>query len=95
MAVATKISQLQCKEVICIGSGQRLGFIEDVEVEVPEGQICALIVPGPSKLLGLGPSRHNYCIPWNCIRRIGPDIVLVDINPEECRTAPPKPRLKP
>ena len=95
MAVATKISQLQCKEVICIGSGQRLGFIEDVEVEVPEGRICALIVPGPCKLLGLGPSRHNYHIPWNCIRRIGPDIVLVDINPEECRTAPSKPRLKP
>ena len=83
--MATKISQLQCKEVICIGSGQRLGFIEDVEVEVPEGRICALIVPGPGKLLGLGPSRHNYCIPWNCIRRIGPDIILVDAIPDECR----------
>ena len=35
--MATKISQLQCKEVICVTSGQRLGFIGDVEVEVPEG----------------------------------------------------------
>ena len=93
--MATKISQLQCKEVICISDGRRLGFIEDVEVEVPEGKICALIVPGPCKLLGLGPSRHDYCIPWSCIRRIGPDIVLVDANPEECRINRPKPRLKP
>jgi len=93
--MATKISQLQCKEVICIGSGQRLGFIEDVEVEVPEGKICSLIVPGPCKMLGLGPSRHVYCIPWDCIRRIGPDIVLVDANPEECRVGSPRPRLKP
>ena len=93
--MATKISQLQCKEVICVTSGQRLGFIGDVEVEVPEGKVCALIVPGPGGLLGLGPSRHDYCIPWNCIRRIGPDIVLVDVNPEECRIGRPKPKLKP
>ena len=95
VGMATKISQLQCKEVICISSGQRLGFIEDVEVEVPEGKVCALIVPGPCKMLGLGPSRHDYRIPWDCIRRIGPDIVLVDVNPEECRFTPNRPRLKP
>jgi YlmC/YmxH family sporulation protein len=89
--MATKISQLQCKEVICISSGQRLGFIEDVEVEVPEGKICSLIVPGPCRMLGLGPSRHDYCIPWSCIRRIGPDIVLVDIKPCDCRV--PRNRL--
>ena len=89
--MATKISQLQCKEVICLSSGQRLGFIEDVEVEVPEGRVCALIVPGPCKMLGFGPSRHDYCIPWNCIRKIGPDIVLVNAKPEECRF----PRQKP
>ena len=93
--MATKISQLQCKEVICIGTGLRLGFIEDVEVEVPEGRICALIVPGPGKLLGLGPCRHSYCIPWNCIRKIGPDIVLVDVNPDDCRISRPRAGLKP
>ena len=93
--MATKISQLQCKEVICVTSGQRLGFIEDVEVEVPEGSVSALIVPGPSRLCGLGPSRHDYRIPWDCIRQIGPDIVLVDINPEQCRIIPPRTRLKP
>ena len=92
--MATKISQLQCKEVICVASGQRLGFIEDVEVEIPEGRICALIVPGPGRLCGLGSSRHDYCIPWSCIRKIGPDIVLVDINPEDCRISRPRTRLK-
>ena len=92
--MATKISQLQCKEVICISTGRRLGFIEDVEVEVPEGRVCALIVPGPCGLMGLGSSRHDYCIPWNCIKRIGPDIVLVDVNPEDCRVARPRPGLK-
>ena len=83
--MSMKLTQLQCKEVICIGDGRRLGFIEDVQVELPEGRICSIIVPGPGKLLGLGASRADYCIPWDCIRKIGPDIVLVEVNPEQCR----------
>ena len=93
--MAAKISQQQCKEVICVDTGRRLGFIEDVEVEIPEGRICALIVPGPCKMLGFGASRHDYCIPWNCIRKIGPDIVLVDVNPDDCRVNRPRPGLNP
>ena len=93
--MSIKLTQLQCKEVICLADGRRLGFIEDVQVEVPEGTICAIIVPGPGKLLGLGASRHDYCIPWHCIQKIGPDIVLVDVSPEDCRVSRPKvrPRL--
>jgi YlmC/YmxH family sporulation protein len=92
--MAIKLTQLQCKEVICVGSGQRLGFIEDIQVELPEGKVVALTVPGPGNLLGLGGSRHDYCIPWHCIQKIGPDIVLVDINPEDCRVARPKQNFK-
>ena len=91
----TKISDLYCKEVICVADGQRLGFVSDARLELPEGRLCALIVPGPCKMMGLGPSRHDYCIPWNCIRKIGPDIVLVDVNPEDCRVTRPRPGLKP
>ena len=82
--MGTKFTQLQCKEVICIADGRRLGFIEDVEVEVPEGRICAIIVPGPCRLFGLGSCRSDFYIPWRCIRKIGPDIVLVDVNPDDC-----------
>ena len=88
--MAIKLTQLQCKEVICVENGQRLGFIEDVQIEVPEGRVVSLTVPGPGKLLGLGNSRYDYCIPWSCIRKIGPDIVLVDIEPENCRMIRPK-----
>ena len=85
--MSIKLTQLQCKEVICLADGQRLGFIEDIQVELPEGKISAVIVPGPGKLLGLGASRHDFCIPWSCIRKIGPDIVLVDADPAACRVA--------
>lgn len=85
-----KFTQLHCKEVICVRDGCRLGYISDVRIEVPEGRISAIIVPCPGKLFGLVNCRDDYVIPWSCIRRIGPDIVLVDIVPDECRCTRPR-----
>ena len=89
--MGVKLSELHCKEVICIQDGRRLGYISDACVEIPEGRISAIIVPGPCRFLGLWGRREDYRIPWQCIKRMGPDIVLVDIRPEECRI--PKNRL--
>ena len=85
--MSVNFTQLQCKEVICVNDGRRLGFITDVQVEVPEGQVIAVVVPGPCRFLGVFGRQDDFLIPWNCIRRIGPDIVLVDIKPEECRVS--------
>ena len=49
------------------------------------GRITAIIVPGRCRWAGICGPRDEYIIPWHCIRRIGPDIVLVDIKPEDCR----------
>lgn len=80
-----KFTTLQCKEVICISNGQRLGFVSDVQITLPEGNVCAIIVPGPCRFPGLLGHRDDYIIPWSSIRKIGPDIVLVDTKPDECR----------
>ena len=88
--MGARFTDLQCKEVICLNDGRRLGFITDVLVEVPEGKICAIVVPGPCKYMGLLGRRDDYVVSWDCIRRIGPDIVLVDTKPEDCRVQRPK-----
>ena len=87
----SKFTDLRCKEVICICDGRRLGFISDARIELPEGRITAIIVPGPNRFCGICGRRDDYVIPWCCIRRMGPDVVLVDIKPEDCRV----PRLRP
>ena len=89
--MSVKFSDLQCREVICIGTGQRLGFVTDIQLEIPEGKICAIVVPGPCRFFGVLGRRDDYIIPWNRICRMGPDIVLVDIKPEECRRLRGKP----
>lgn len=88
--MSVKLTDLQCKEVICVTDGRRLGFITDALVEVPEGKIRAIVVPGPCKLFGVMGRHDDYIIPWDKICRIGPDIVLVDTKPEDCRVQRPK-----
>ena len=81
----TKFTDLHCKEVICIADGRRLGYISDARIDLDDGQIIAIIVPGPCRFLGLWGRKDDYVIPWKCICKMGPDIVLVNAKPEECR----------
>ncbi len=89
--MALKFTNLQCKEVICVSNGQRLGFISDILIEVPKGDVCSIVVPCERR--GLVSRHDDFIIPWSCIKKIGPDIVLVDTKPEDCRVPRQKPGL--
>ena len=73
-----RIRDLRCKEVINICDGCRLGFVGDVDVKVPEGQVVAIVVFGPCRFFGLFGRGEEFYIPWDCIQRIGDDIILID-----------------
>ena len=88
-----RVTELSCKEVVCIRDGARLGYVADVEVEVPEGQVCAIVVPGKCRFFGLLGRMEDFVIPWNAIRRVGDDIILVDCAPNDCRCPRPKPKF--
>ena len=85
-----RVTELHCKEVVCVSDGSRLGFVSDVEVEVPEGRVCAIVVPGRCKFFGLFGRQDDFVIPWGKICRIGDDIILVDCRISECRVPRPK-----
>lgn len=73
---------LRHKEVINCRDGERLGYICDVEFETCSPCIQNIIVPGPCKLWGILGRDQEYVIPWKCIRQIGTDVILVDIDPD-------------
>ena len=73
-----RITELHNKEVINVCDGCRLGYVGDVEVKMPEGQVCAVVVFGPGWLFGLFGRGEEYYIPWENIQRVGDDIILVD-----------------
>ena len=80
-----RFSSLKCKEVVNICDGARLGFVTDVEVDIKNGRIVAIIVPGPCKFFGMIGRRDDFVIPWNCIRQIGDDIILIEVELEKIR----------
>ncbi|MCQ2448250.1 MAG: YlmC/YmxH family sporulation protein [Oscillibacter sp.] len=73
-----RIRDLRRKEVINITDGGRLGFVSDVEFRAPEGQVLAIIVYGPARFFGLFGRGEEYYIPWDCIQRMGNDIILIE-----------------
>lgn len=70
------------KEVINVNDCCRIGFVSDIELDSECGRICSIIVPGPGRVLGMFGKDYEFCIPWVKIVRIGPDIILVDLD--EC-----------
>ena len=75
-----RISDMRQKEVINIYDGRRFGFICDVEFSIEDGHIESIIVPSEAKLLGIVSKSNGVSIPWNAIKKIGDDIVLVDFG---------------
>ena len=73
-----RFCQLHRKEVINLCDGCRLGCVGDLEMTLPEGTVKALIVFGPCRFFGLFGRGEEYYIPWNCIKQIGDDIILID-----------------
>ena len=67
------------KEVININDGRRLGFVQDVTADLESGVITSIIVPGNTKFLNLFAGNNDIVIPWNQIKCIGEDIILVEI----------------
>jgi len=82
MFMECRIEDFRYKEVVNVCNGQRLGYVCDVMIDVNTGNVLALIVPGRCKLLGLFWREDDYILPWDCIKRIGGDIVLVEIPGE-------------
>ncbi len=74
-----RTSDFKQKEVININDGRRLGFVCDVEIDLDSGRLEAIIIPGEGRIFGLFGRVNDYVIPWDRIKKIGEDIILVDV----------------
>ncbi len=85
-----RITDMHDKEVINICNGCRLGVVDDVEVDTCSAQICAIVVHGRPKCLGLLGHEDDMIIPWKDIEIIGEETVLVN-RPAMMPPCRPKP----
>ncbi len=72
-----RITHLHDKEVINVCDGSRLGCVDDVEIDTCSAQLCAIVIHGRPKALGLMGHEEDLVIPWKDIEIIGEETVLV------------------
>ena len=73
-----RLSDLRYREVVNVSTGTRLGYVGDVVLDLKEGRVAALIVPGPARFFGLLGRESDYVLPWSAVKQMGGDIILID-----------------
>ena len=81
-----RLDELKNKQVVCVHTGDILGYVGDVEFDIANGKIDSLVIFGKSRALGLFGKDQDIVIPWADIEVIGPQTVLVKNNSAFCKT---------
>jgi len=74
-----KISDLRMREVINVMNGKKLGLIKDIEIDLDAGRIRSVVLPGNGKILGFIGRSDDVIVPWQKIKKLGMDVILVEI----------------
>ena len=74
-----KISDLRMREVINVMNGRKLGLIKDIEIDLEAGRIRSVVLPGNGKILGIFGRNDDVVVPWQKIKKLGQDVILVEI----------------
>jgi YlmC/YmxH family sporulation protein len=72
------ITDLRRKEVINVRDGLRIGFVSDVEVDLCNARLVAIIIYGKLKFFGLLGREEDIIIRWEYVEVIGKDTILVN-----------------
>ncbi len=86
-----RITELMEKDVISLEDGQSLGRVCDAEIDTCKREVCALVIFGRLRFLGLLGREDDIIIKWEDIELIGEDTILVK---KSCGCAPRRPKRK-
>lgn len=81
-----RMREIRLKEVINTCTCKKLGYISDLDVNLCTGRIEAILVPKSTGVCNLLGSDICYLIPYECIKKIGENLVFVEICEEDCVT---------
>ena len=73
-----RIGDLRDRDVVNVNDGKRLGIINDVDLDIDNGVVKAIIVPAGGGFMGVIGRKQDLIIPWDKIVKVGVDTILVD-----------------
>jgi len=78
----TSFCELRTKEVVNVLDGRRLGRIIDIVFDPRcNGEVKGIVVPFVKRFF-LFRDKEVF-VPWGCIRKIGEDVILIELTLEE------------
>ncbi|MDO9534545.1 MAG: YlmC/YmxH family sporulation protein [Bacillota bacterium] len=77
-----RMSDLRDRDVINVNDGKRLGVIIDIDMDIENGRVKAIVLPGSGGFMGVIGRKNDLVIPWEKIVKIGVDTILVDYTVE-------------
>lgn len=77
-----RLSELSGKEIVDVNRAERLGVLGQTDLEFDEnGQITTLIIPSV-KWFGLFRNGSEVRVPWDHIKKVGTDMLIIDLREE-------------
>lgn len=73
------LTELTEKQVVNLCDGRILGYIIDFKIDICNGRLTAIILPGEGGFFGFKKCT-DIIIPWEKICKIGKDTIIVDIG---------------
>lgn len=74
--------EIRNKEVINIYDGKSMGFVCDIEINLKEGRIDGIVLPGDKSFMKIfGRETNGYIVKWKYVKTVGEDVILVDVPP--------------
>lgn len=76
-----RFSELGGKEIVDLNNGARMGTAgqTDLVIDTETGKIHSMLLPG-SSFFGFNKKKEGMTIPWNTIRTIGSEMIIIDIK---------------
>ncbi len=71
------LSELKNKEVIDVKTGEKLGFVDDIEISTESSTVESLIIYGRPRMMGVLGREDDIIIRCRDIQLIGDDTILV------------------
>ena len=72
------LRDLSSKDVIQLKTGENLGRIDDVVFDEHGARLQSVILRGRAHCFGLLGSDEDLILPWESVKTIGTDVVMVD-----------------
>ncbi|MEW6448465.1 MAG: YlmC/YmxH family sporulation protein [Bacillota bacterium] len=73
-----RVSELSRRDFVNVVDGRRLGPVKDMHID-EKGMVTALVLQPGKKHLGLFRFGRDLVIPWNQVKKIGVDTILVEV----------------